>query len=143
MGINNWIHTLIVGVSGSGITNSLFNLISQKPDIDQIYLYAKDAYEAKYRFLINKREGTALKHFNGWKAFFKYSNHMDEIYKNIEEYNPNKELKILIVFYGMIADMLTNKKLNLVVTELFIRGLKTKYLSCFYYPVLFCGAKKY
>ena len=49
---------------------------------------------------------------------------MDEIYKNIEEYNPNKKLKILIVFYDMIADMLTNKKLNLVVTELFIRGLK-------------------
>ena len=49
---------------------------------------------------------------------------MDDIYKNIEEYNPNKKRKILIVFDNMIADMLTNKKLNPAVTELFIRGKK-------------------
>ena len=49
---------------------------------------------------------------------------MDHIYKNIEQYNPNKKQKILITFYDMIADMLNNKKLNLIVTELFIRGKK-------------------
>ena len=49
---------------------------------------------------------------------------MDDIYKNIEEYNPNKKQKILIVFDDMIADMLNNKNLNLIVTELFIRGRK-------------------
>ena len=49
---------------------------------------------------------------------------MDDIYKNIEEYNPNKKRKILIVFDDMIADMLSNKKLNPIVTELFIRGRK-------------------
>ena len=49
---------------------------------------------------------------------------MDDIYKNIEEYNPNRERKILILFYYLIADMLSNKKLNPVVTELFIRGRK-------------------
>ena len=49
---------------------------------------------------------------------------MDDVYKNIKEYNPNKKRKILIVFDEMIADMLRNKKLNSVVTELFIRGRK-------------------
>ena len=49
---------------------------------------------------------------------------MDGVYKNIEEYNPNKKRKILIVFDDMIADMLSNKKLNPILTELFIRGRK-------------------
>ena len=82
---------LIVGGSGSGKTNSLFNLISQQPDIDTIYLYAKDPYETKYQFSINKRESTALKHFNGSKDFIEYPNDMDDIYKNTAEYNPNKK----------------------------------------------------
>ena len=72
---------LIIGGSGSGKTNSLFNLINQQPDIDKIYLYAKDPYEAKYQFLINKRESIGLEHFNDSKAFTKYSNDMDDIYK--------------------------------------------------------------
>ena len=63
-------------------------------------------------------------HLNDSKAFIEYSNYMDDIYKNIEEYNPNKKRKILIVFDDMIADMLSNKKLNPIVTELFIRGRK-------------------
>ena len=115
---------LIVGGSGSGKTNALLNLINHEPDIDKIYLYAKDPYEAKYQFLINKRESTGLKHFNDSKAFIEYSNDMDDIYKNIEEYNPNKKRKILIVFDDMIADMLSNKNLNPIVTKLFIRGRK-------------------
>ena len=49
---------------------------------------------------------------------------MQDVYKNIDEYNVNKENKILIVFDAMIADMINNKKLNSVVTELFIRGRK-------------------
>ena len=61
---------------------------------------------------------------NYYKVFIEHSNDMDDIYKNIEEYNPNKKRKILIVFDGMIADMLSNKKLNPIVTELFIRGRK-------------------
>ena len=55
---------LIIGGSGSGKTNALLDLINNKPDIDKKYLYAKDPYEAKYQFLINKRENTGLKHFN-------------------------------------------------------------------------------
>ena len=80
--------------------------------------------EAKYQLLINKRERTGLKYLNDSKTFIEYSNDMDDIYKNIEEYNPSKKRKILIVFDDLIADMLSNKKLNPIVTELFIRGRK-------------------
>ena len=51
-----------------------------------------------------------------------YSNDMQDVYKNIEHYNPGKERRVLIVFDDMIADMINNKKLNPIVTELFIRG---------------------
>ena len=100
------------------------NLIENQADIDKIYLYAKDSYEAKYQYLINKREGVGIDHFNDPKAFIEYSNDMRDVYKNIDEYNPNKENKILIVFDDMIADVIHNKKLNSVATELFIRGKK-------------------
>ena len=62
-----------------------------------------------------------MKYFNDSKAFIEYSNDMDDIYKDIEEYNPNKKWKMLIVFDHMIVNMLGNKKLNPKVTELFIR----------------------
>ena len=115
---------LIIGGSGSGKTNILLNLINNQPDIDKIYLYAKDLYEPKYQFLINKRESIGLKHFNDLKAFIEYTNDMNDIYKDIDNYNPDKENKILIVFDDMIADMIKNKELNSIVTELFIRGRK-------------------
>ena len=63
-------------------------------------------------------------HFNDPKAFIEYSNGMQDVYKEVENYNPNKKRKVLIVFDDMIADMINNKKLNSVVTELFIRGRK-------------------
>ena len=115
---------LIIGGSGSEKTKSLFNLINQQPDIDKIYLYAKDPYEAKYQFLSKKREDVGTKHCNDSKAFIEYSNNVNDIYKNIEDYNANKKQKILIVFDDMIADMLSNKKLNPIVTKLFTRGRK-------------------
>ena len=87
-------------------------------------MYAKDPYEAKYQYLINKREGVGIDHFNDPKAFIKYPNDMHDVYKNIDDYNPDKENKILIVFDDIIADMIHNKKLNSTVTELFIRGRK-------------------
>ena len=98
------------------------NLINNQPDIDKIYLYAKDPYEKKYKYLINKRENVGLNHFNDPKAFMEYSNDMQDVYKNIEDYNPIKKRKILIIFDDMIADMIHNNKLNPIVTELFIRG---------------------
>ena len=119
----SWYKILRVEDSGSGKTNLLFNLISHQPDIDKIYLYAKDPFEAKYQLLINKRESTDLKHFNDSKAFIGYSDDMDDIYENIDKYNPNKKRKIWIVF-DMIADILNNRNLNPVVTELFGRGRK-------------------
>ena len=115
---------LIIGGSGSGKTNALLNLINKQPDIDKIYLYATDPYEAKYQFLINKRESTGLNHFNNLKAFIEYSDDMQDVYKSIDEYNLNKESKIWLVFDDMIADMINNKKLNSIVTDLFIRGRK-------------------
>ena len=102
----------------AGEKNSLFNLISQQPDIDKIYLCAKDPYEAKYQLLINKQENTVLKYLNYSKAFTEYSNDMDDINKNIEEYNLNKKFKILIVFNYIIADTLSNKKPNPIINEL-------------------------
>ena len=67
---------LIIGASASGKTNALLNLINNQPDTDKIYLNAKNSYEAKHQFLINKRESTGLKHFNDLKAFIEYSNDM-------------------------------------------------------------------
>ena len=81
---------LIIGGSGSGKTHALLNLINSLLDIDKIDLYAKDPYEAKYQFLINRRESTGLKHFNNPKAFTEYSNDMQDVYKNIDEYNADK-----------------------------------------------------
>ena len=111
---------LIIGSSGSGKTNALLNLINNQPDIDNIYLYAKDPYEKKYQYLINKCEKVGLDHFNDLKAFIEYSNDMQDVYKNIEDYNLGKKHKVLIIFDDMIADMINNKKLNQIVTELFI-----------------------
>ena len=113
---------LIIRGSGSGKTNALLNLINNQQDIDKIYLYAKDPYEYEYQYLIDKREGVGLKHFNDPKAFIEYSNDMRDVYKNINNYNPDKENNILIVFDDMIADVINNKKLNSLVTELFIGG---------------------
>ena len=115
---------LIVGGSGPGKTNVLLNLINDQPDIGKIDLYAKDPYEAKYQYLVNKREKVGLDHFRDPKAFMEYSNDMQDVYKNIEDYNPGKKRKMLIVFDDTIADMINNKKLNPVVIELFIKGRK-------------------
>ena len=99
-------------------------MINNQQDIDKIYLYAKDPYEDKYQYLINKREYVGINHLNDPKAFIEYSNDMHDVYKNIDNYNPDKENKILIVFDDMIADMINNKKINSIVTELFIRCKK-------------------
>ena len=115
---------LIIGGSGSGKTNVLLNLINNQPDIDKIYLYAKDPYEKKYQYLIKKREKVGLNRFNDPKAFMECSNDLQDVYENIEDYNPIKKRKILIVFDDMIADMINNNKLYPVVTKLFIRGRK-------------------
>ena len=90
----------------------MLNFINNQPDINKIYLHAKIHYEAKYQFLISKRESRGLKHFVNPKAFIEYSNDMPDVYKNIDEYNVDKERKILILFDDMIADMINKAKLN-------------------------------
>ena len=77
---------------GSGKTTLLFNLIENQPDIDKIYLYAKNLYEAKYQYLINKREVVGINHFNDLKAFIEYSNDMHDVYNDVynDEYNHDK-----------------------------------------------------
>ena len=114
---------LIIGSSGSGKTNLLLNVTENQPDIDKIYLFVKDPYESKYQYLVNKREGGGINHFNDPKAFIGYSNDI-HVYEDIDDYNPDKENKILIVFDDMIADIIHNKKLYSIVTDLFIRGRK-------------------
>ena len=109
---------LIILGSGTGKTNALLNLINNQQDIDKIYLYAKDPYEDKYQYLINKRERVGINHLNDPKAFIQYLNDMYKVYKNTDNYNPDKANKILIVFDDMITDMINNKKLNSIVTEL-------------------------
>ena len=101
---------LIIGGSGSGKTNTLLNLINEQRDIDRIYLYAKGLSESKYEFLIKNCEDAGIKHVNDPKEFIECSNTMNDIYENIDDYNPNRRRKILIIFDDMIADIMTNEK---------------------------------
>ena len=99
----------------------MLNLINEQRDTDKIYLYAKDLSEYKYKYLIKNRQKAGIKHVNHSKAFIECSNTMDDVYENIDDYNPSRKRKI-IVFDDMIADM-TNK-FQSIIKELFIRCRK-------------------
>ena len=115
---------LIIGGSGSGKTNTLLNLINEQRDIEKIYLYAKDLSESKYEHLIKNRENAGIKHLNDSKPFIDCSNTMNDVYENNDHYNLNRKRKVLIVFDDMIADIMTNKKFQSIIKELFIRCRK-------------------
>ena len=118
---------LIIGPSGSGKTNALLNLIQKQNNnnpIDKMYLYAKDLIETKYQFLIEKRKKAEIKNYNDPTAFIEYSNTMDDVFSNIDDYNPKRKRNILTVFYDMIADIMTNKKFQAIIKDLFIRCRK-------------------
>ena len=115
---------LIIGGSGSGKTNVLLNLITEQDVIDKMYLYAKDLSEPKYEFLIKKGEDVGRNHFNDPNAFIEYSNTMEVVYENTDDYNPTRKRKTLIVFDDIIADIMTNKKFQAIIKELFIRCRK-------------------
>ena len=115
---------LIIGGSGSGKTNTLLNLINEQHDIGKVYLYARDLYEPKYKILIKKREDAGIKHLNDPNEFIECSNTMDDVYKNIHDYNSIRKRKILIVFDDIIADIMTSKKVRAIIKELFIRCRK-------------------
>ena len=84
-------------------------MIKERDDIDKMFLYAKDLSQPK---LIKKRENVGTDHFNDPNAFIECSNKMDDVYENIDDYNPSKKRKILIVFHEMIADIMSNNKIS-------------------------------
>ena len=110
---------LIIGPSGSGKTNTLLHLINKLHPIDKIYLYAKDLHELKYEYLINKREQAGIKNLNDPHAFIEYSDDMNDVPDDINNYNKNRDKKVLIVFDDMIADIEYNKNFKRIIKELF------------------------
>ena len=115
---------MIIGGSGTGKTNALPNLINKQNDINQIYLYAKDLSEPKYEILIKKHENAGIKYFNNPNAFIECSNSMDDVYENINDYNPFGKKEVLVVFHDMIVDIMTNNEFKAIIKELFIRCRK-------------------
>ena len=122
---NDWLfRMLIIGPSGSGKTNTLLHLINNLHPIDKIYLYAKYIDEKRYEFLINKREQAGIKNLNDPHAFIEYSNDMDDVLDDINNYIENRDKKVLIVFDDMIADIEYNKNFKRIIKELFYRACK-------------------
>ena len=115
---------LIIRPSGSGKTNTLLHLINNLNPIDKIYLYTKDLSEPKYEYLINKREQAGIKNLNDPHAFIEYSNDMDDVLDDIDNYNKNRDKKVLTVFDDMIADIKYNKNFKQIIKELFYRARK-------------------
>ena len=100
---------LIIGLLGSGKSNTLLHLINNLHPIDKIYLYPKDLAEPKHEYLINKREQAGIKNLNDPKAFIEYSDDMNDVCDDISNYNKKRDKKVLIVFDDMIADIEYNK----------------------------------
>ena len=122
---NNWpFRMLIIGPSGSGKTNTLLHLINNLHPIDKIYLYAKDIHEPKYEYLINKREQAGIKNLNDPQAFIEYSDDMNDVLDDINNYDKNRDKKVLIVFDDMIADIEYSKNFKRIIKELFYRARK-------------------
>ena len=115
---------LIIGPSGSGKTNYLLSLIQKDNNIiDKIYMYAKDLEEPKRRRekRRNKKKEAGIKNVNDPTAFIECSNAMDDILENIEDYNKNRKRKILTIFDDMISHVMSDKKAQRVLKDLFIR----------------------
>ena len=108
---------MLIGGSRSGKTNTLLNLINEQNDIDKIYLHARDLSEPKYEYVTKKCNNAGIKHANNPDAFIECSNTMDDVYKNINDYDPIRIRKKLNAFDYMIADIMQMQK--------------TKYSTCF------------
>ena len=115
---------LIIGPSGSGKTSTLLHLIDKFHRIDKIYLCAKDTDEDKYQYLINKREQAEIKNLNNPHAFIEYSNDMNDVLEDINNYNKKRDKKVFIILDDMIADIMRSEKFKAIVKELFIRCRK-------------------
>ena len=130
--VNNWpFRMLIIGPSGSGKTNTLLHLINNLHPIDKICLYEKDIHELQYEYLINKREQAGIKNLNDPHAFIEYSDDMNDVLDDINNYNKNRDKKVLIVFDDMIADIEYNKKYKQIIKELFYRARKINVSTVF------------
>ena len=129
---------LIIGGSGSRKTNALLNLTNEQNDINKVYLYAKDLNKSKYKYLIKKRKDARIKHLNEPNAFIECLNTMDDVCENIHDYNSSRKRKILIIFH-MIAGIMTNKRFQAIIKELFIRCRKLNislvFITQFYFSV--------
>ena len=99
-------------IGGSESGKKMIDLINEQDYTDQSYLYAKDLSEPKYEYLIKKREDAGIKHLNKPNEFIECSNMMDNVYENINDYNPIRKIKKLIVFDGLIADVRNNKNIS-------------------------------
>ena len=110
----------------------MLNLINKQKDIDKIYLYTKDFSELKYEYLTKNRETAGIKHLNNPNAFIECSNTMDDVYENIDDYNPNRKRKISIIFDDMIADIMENKTFQSII----------KYFTCICLSILFFCSKR-
>ena len=115
---------LIIGPSGSGKTNTLLHLIDKFHPIDKIYLYPKDTDEEKYQYLINKREQAEIKNLNDLHAIIEYSSDVNDVLEDINDYNKNRDKKVLVIFDDMIADIMRSEKFKAIVKALFIRCRK-------------------
>ena len=87
-------------------------------------MYTKDLDEPKYQLLIKKRKQAGIRNLNDPNSFIGYSDTMDDVYNNNDDYNSKRKRKVLIVFDDMIADIMTNKKFQAIIKELFIRCRK-------------------
>ena len=113
---NDWpFRMIIIEASGSGKTNTLLDLINNFPPFDKIYLYAKDIGKDKHNYLINKRGQAGIKNLNDPKAFIEYSDDMDNVLDTINNYNKNRDKKVLIIFDDMITDIMRNEKFKGIV----------------------------
>ena len=87
---------------------SLSLIQNQRPDIDKIYLYVKDPFKSKYQLFIDGKEKVEIKNLENTKAFIDYLETIDDVYENVEDYNPAKKRRVLIVFEDLITDMEAN-----------------------------------
>ena len=122
---------LVIGPSGSGKTNYLLNSIQRNNSIvGKIYLKAKDLEELKYKLLIDKREKAGINFNNDHNAFIEYSNSVDDILSNIEDDNKKRRRKVSIIFDDMISHVMSDKKAQQILKDLFI-GCRKLNISLF------------
>ena len=123
---------LMIGPSGAGKAHYLLNSIQRDHNlVEKIYLYAKDLEQPKYKFLIDRREKAGINFINDPNAFIEHSNSINDIFPQIEDYNKRRNRKILIIFDDMISHVMSDKKAQQILRDLFIRCRKSNISLCF------------